>query len=69
MVRETSLLRSDLIWALVVHDGADARIAVPSMPGADRLSVDAAVEADTDDMLATDGWRDIVTKIHCANSV
>lgn len=45
LVRETALLRSDLIWALVVHDGTQARVAVPSMPGADRLSVDAAVEA------------------------
>jgi porphobilinogen synthase len=45
LVRETSLLRSDLIWALVVHDGTEARVPVPSMPGADRLSIDAAVEA------------------------
>ena len=45
LVRERSLLRSDLIWALVVHDGAEARVAVPSMPGADRLSIDAATEA------------------------
>ncbi|KAF0179218.1 MAG: porphobilinogen synthase [Hyphomonadaceae bacterium] len=45
LVRETTLLRSDLIWALVVHDGAAARVPVPSMPGADRLSIEAAVEA------------------------
>lgn len=45
LVRETSLLRSDLIWALVVHDGPESRVAVPSMPGADRLSIDAATEA------------------------
>jgi porphobilinogen synthase len=45
LVRETALLRSDLIWAMVVHDGADARVGVPSMPGADRLSIDAAVDA------------------------
>jgi porphobilinogen synthase len=38
-------MRSDLIWALVVHDGAADRIAVPSMPGADRLSIEAAVAA------------------------
>jgi len=45
LVRETTLLRSDLIWALVVHEGTQPRVAVPSMPGADRLSIDAAVEA------------------------
>ncbi|MBL8560101.1 MAG: porphobilinogen synthase [Hyphomonadaceae bacterium] len=45
LVRETALLRSDLIWALVIHEGTQPRVAVPSMPGADRLSIDAAVEA------------------------
>jgi porphobilinogen synthase len=45
LVRETALLRSDLIWALVVHDGPEARIPVAAMPGADRLSIDAAAAA------------------------
>ncbi len=45
LVRETAPSVNDLIWALVVHDGAAARVSVASMPGADRLSVDAAAEA------------------------
>jgi porphobilinogen synthase len=45
LVRETTLSRGDLIWAMVVHDGADARIPVAAMPGADRLSVKAAAAA------------------------
>ncbi len=45
LVRETTPSVNDLIWALVVHDGRDARIPVAAMPGADRLSVDAAAEA------------------------
>ncbi|MDX2234911.1 MAG: porphobilinogen synthase [Hyphomonadaceae bacterium] len=45
LVRETPPSRNDLIWALVVHDGAEARIPVAAMPGADRLSVRAAADA------------------------
>jgi porphobilinogen synthase len=45
LVRETTLQPSDLIWSLVVHDGAQARIPVASMPDVDRLSVAEAAKA------------------------
>jgi porphobilinogen synthase len=45
LVRETVLSPSDLIWSMVVHDGAQARIPVASMPGVDRLSVSEAAKA------------------------
>ena len=45
LVRETDVSPSDLIWSMVVHDGADARIPVASMPGVDRLSVNEAASA------------------------
>jgi porphobilinogen synthase len=45
LVRETVLTPADLIWSLVVHDGADEEIPVASMPGAPRLSVRGAAEA------------------------
>ncbi|MCA1798380.1 MAG: porphobilinogen synthase [Xanthomonadaceae bacterium] len=44
LVRETTLSPSDLVWPLFVHD-ADGNAPVPSMPGVERLSVDALVEA------------------------
>ena len=44
LVRETTLQPSDLIWAMVVHDGS-GRIPVGSMPGVERLSVDEAAKA------------------------
>jgi len=44
LVRETLLTPSDLIWAMVVHEG-EGRVRVPSMPGADRLSVADAAQA------------------------
>src|SRR5271154_1424494 len=34
-----------LIWSMVVHDGADDRVPVPSMPGVERLSVREAAKA------------------------
>ncbi len=40
MVREHGLTTDDLIWPLFVMDGDNARQAVPSMPGVERLSVD-----------------------------
>ena len=45
LVRETTLQPADLIWSMVVHDGAEARIPVASMPGVDRLSVAEAARA------------------------
>ena len=38
MTAENALSPSDLVWSLIVHDGAEARQPVPSMPGVDRLS-------------------------------
>ena len=40
MVRENVLTADDLIWPIFVMDGDNARTAVPSMPGVERLSVD-----------------------------
>jgi porphobilinogen synthase len=45
MVRETVVTPADLVWPLVIHDGADARTPVASMPGIDRLSPAEAVTA------------------------
>ena len=44
LVRETTLTPSDLIWAMVVHEG-DGRVPVPSLPGVERLSVAEAANA------------------------
>jgi porphobilinogen synthase len=43
MVQENVLTTADLIWPLFVMDGQNARQAVASMPGVERLSVDQAV--------------------------
>ena len=45
MVRENILTTDDLIWPLFVAEGTDLRAPVPSMPGVERLSVDAALRA------------------------
>jgi porphobilinogen synthase len=49
LVAETTLTPADLIWPLIVHDGADDKVPVASMPGVFRLSpreaAKAAVEA------------------------
>lgn len=45
MVRETTLAPSDLVWSMVVHDGAEDRIPVRSLPGVSRLSVAEAAKA------------------------
>lgn len=45
LVREHRLSIDDLIWALVVHDGADDAVPVAAMPGVARLSVAAAARA------------------------
>ncbi|MBN8552949.1 MAG: porphobilinogen synthase [Caulobacterales bacterium] len=45
LVAETVLTPADLVWPLIIHDGPDARIAVPSMPGVDRLSPAEAARA------------------------
>ena len=45
LVREHTLTVDDLIWPLFVHDPATgpARVAIPSMPGVERLSIDELV--------------------------
>lgn len=45
LTAENTLKPSDLIWSLIVHDGATPRIPVESMPGVDRLSIDEAAKA------------------------
>jgi porphobilinogen synthase len=45
LTREHRLSTDDLIWALVVHDGAEDEIPVSAMPGTARLSVRAAANA------------------------
>jgi porphobilinogen synthase len=43
LVRENVLTADDLIWPLFLIDGESKRIAIPSMPGVERLTVDEAV--------------------------
>jgi porphobilinogen synthase len=43
MVRENVVTTDDLIWPLFIIDGEGKRMAVPSMPGVERLTVDEAV--------------------------
>lgn len=45
LTRETSLVKDDLVWALIVHDGAEPRIPVGTMPDLNRLNLDEAVKA------------------------
>lgn len=45
LVRAHRVGVEDLIWALIVHDGQETRSPVGAMPGVDRLSVDALVQA------------------------
>jgi porphobilinogen synthase len=45
LVAESRLTADDLIWPVFVQDGKGQRTPVPSMPGADRLSVDLVIEA------------------------
>jgi porphobilinogen synthase len=45
LVAESTLSPADFIWPLFVIDGENKRVAIDSMPGVDRLSVDLAVGA------------------------
>lgn len=45
LVAETALSAADFIWPLFLIDGNSRREAVPSMPGVERLSIDAAIGA------------------------
>jgi len=44
LVRETRLDAADLVLPLYVQEDLDGRMALPTMPGVERLSIDAAVE-------------------------
>ncbi len=46
-MRETQISVSDMIWAIVVHDGKENRIPVAALPGVERLSVAEAAKAAT----------------------
>jgi len=43
LVCENTLTRDDLIWTIVLSDGAEKRTPVPSMPGVDRVNLDEIV--------------------------
>src|SRR5215475_5931765 len=45
LVAESRLAPADLIWPVFVQDGGKARDPLPSMPGIDRLSIEALVDA------------------------
>ncbi|HYV88972.1 MAG TPA: porphobilinogen synthase [Candidatus Polarisedimenticolia bacterium] len=45
LVAENRLVADDFIWPVFVQEGAGARQPVPSMPGVDRLSIEALVDA------------------------
>ena len=48
LVRETRLSADDLIYPVFVHDAREARVPVPSMPGVERLNLDALLEVAED---------------------
>jgi porphobilinogen synthase len=43
MMRETTLTASDLIYPVFVMEGSKQRVAVPSMPGVERVTIDELV--------------------------
>src|SRR5579862_4567346 len=45
LVAENALSPADFLWPVFVHDGAEARVPIPSMPGVDRLSIQNLVNA------------------------
>ena len=45
LVRETVPTADDLVWAMVVHDGDEAKVPVSSLPGVERLNVKEAAKA------------------------
>ena len=45
LVRETVPTADDLVWAVVVHDGDEAKVPVSSLPGVERLNVKEAAKA------------------------
>jgi len=45
MVRENTLSPADFIWPVFLMDGENEKVAVPSMPGVERMTVDRVVKA------------------------
>jgi porphobilinogen synthase len=45
LVAENTLSTSDFIWPIFVVEGSNTRVAVDSMPGVERLTIDLAVRA------------------------
>ena len=45
LTAENLLSPADLVWSLIVHDGAEARVPIPSMPGVERLAPAEAAKA------------------------
>jgi porphobilinogen synthase len=45
LIAENTLSASDFIWPVFVVEGTQSRVAVPSMPNVERLSVDLTVKA------------------------
>jgi porphobilinogen synthase len=44
LVRETDLSAAHLVYPMFVRHGIDGRVAIPSLPGIDHLSISAAIE-------------------------
>ncbi len=44
MMRETTLTPTNLIWPVFVVEGRGQRVAVPSMPGVERMSIDVLLQ-------------------------
>jgi porphobilinogen synthase len=45
LIRENTLTVNDLIWPVFIKDGGSKREAVPAMPGVDRLTIPALLQA------------------------
>jgi porphobilinogen synthase len=45
LVAENTLTAADFLWPVFVHDGPEPRVAISSMPGVDRLSIQNLVNA------------------------
>ena len=44
LVRENSLSVDDLIWTVILSDGQEGRVPVPSLPGVDRVNIDEMIK-------------------------
>ncbi|MEM7663949.1 MAG: porphobilinogen synthase [Pseudomonadota bacterium] len=45
LVAEHRVTPNDLVWSMIVHDGDEPLVAVPSMPGVERRNVEEAAKA------------------------